>query len=273
MKYPQRSGDAGELQNFKDVGGKVYGFVQNNHSKINLSRLKAGSSGLLGGVTVIWSAVDPVSDELRVIGWYLNATVSEMPVKPAQKLGRSGYEYQFVAVARNAKLLPPSERTLKVPTKKKRTDRGYIGQHNWFFPLESNKYDSFLEAVAILMAGESPLSPDTSKVSGNSSDPTYIEGQKFLAEIKITARNPKLVARAKRELGLDCQVCNFNFKDAYGDIGDDFIEVHHIVPISKLGKTSTSLSDVNVVCANCHRMMHKNSPPFSVRELMARLRK
>jgi hypothetical protein len=67
-----------------------------------------------------------------------------------------------------------------------------------------------------------------------------------------------------------CQVCGFDFKRIYGDRGAGFIEVHHLRPISTLKKATNvdPKSDMAVVCANCHRMIHrKRDHVLSLREL------
>lgn len=76
-------------------------------------------------------------------------------------------------------------------------------------------------------------------------------------------RSPTVVKKAKtkalRERGcLRCEVCGFDFVRVYGDLGDGFIEAHHIVPLSKLAPNSrTRVEDLALVCANCHRMLHR----------------
>lgn len=34
--------------------------------------------------------------------------------------------------------------------------------------------------------------------------------------------------------GYRCQICNFSFKEVYGELGEDFCHVHHIEPLAKL---------------------------------------
>ncbi len=76
-------------------------------------------------------------------------------------------------------------------------------------------------------------------------------------------RNSKLVKRKKafiyQKSGvLLCEVCNFNFVEVYGELGQGYIECHHIIPLSLLeANTQTKLSDLVLVCANCHRMLHR----------------
>ena len=58
---------------------------------------------------------------------------------------------------------------------------------------------------------------------------------------------------------LECEVCRFDFEVKYGERGVAFIECHHIVKLTKLRPHSkTRLEDLVLVCANCHRMLHRN---------------
>jgi 5-methylcytosine-specific restriction enzyme A len=73
-------------------------------------------------------------------------------------------------------------------------------------------------------------------------------------------RNPNLRAASIQVHGTRCQVCGFSFSEVYGSLGDGFIEVHHLYPVSRYtGEVNVSPStDMAVVCANCHRMIHRN---------------
>lgn len=66
-----------------------------------------------------------------------------------------------------------------------------------------------------------------------------------LAEVKATTG------------GLACEVCTFDFEQRYGELGLGFAECHHLLPLSEIGEQETQLSDLAVVCANCHRMLHR----------------
>ena len=59
--------------------------------------------------------------------------------------------------------------------------------------------------------------------------------------------------------GYTCQVCGMNFEEVYGEMGRDFIHVHHIVPISEIGQSYQvdPIKDLVPVCPNCHAMLHK----------------
>lgn len=84
-------------------------------------------------------------------------------------------------------------------------------------------------------------------------------------------RKPSLRAKAILIHGTTCKVCKFNFKEHYGTHGEDYIEVHHIVPIHTLSKSTriNPATDMIVVCANCHRMIHrKKYKPLSIEEII-----
>ena len=70
--------------------------------------------------------------------------------------------------------------------------------------------------------------------------------------------------------GSGCAACGFSFEESYGEIGMDFIPVHHLVPVSQLGSSYQldPLTDLVPLCANCHAMAHRDvSTPRTVAEL------
>jgi 5-methylcytosine-specific restriction protein A len=71
---------------------------------------------------------------------------------------------------------------------------------------------------------------------------------------------------------LACEVCSFDFKQHYGDLGEGFIECHHTQPLSfSTAGEKTRLTDLALVCANCHRMLHRGSKWLSITELRVSL--
>ncbi len=88
-------------------------------------------------------------------------------------------------------------------------------------------------------------------------------------------RNQALCKRAKEIHGYICKACGFDFETRYGEIGRNYIEAHHIVPISSLEKTKVQLDpskDFTVLCSNCHRMIHRIKPTPSLEEFKAIIR-
>ena len=114
--------------------------------------------------------------------------------------------------------------------------------------------------------------PDESQADGRrrTSVPTYFaEGGVREITIELRQRNSRLRGQAIEKYGYQCQVCGFDFGAFYGDIGVDYIEVHHLSPLSDRGTPRKStIDDVRVVCANCHRILHHNGRnPLTLDEL------
>lgn len=96
------------------------------------------------------------------------------------------------------------------------------------------------------------------------------EGGKKLRLVNYFERNPTLRATAISLHGTSCKSCGFNFEAVYGEHGKNYIEVHHLVPISTLLEPTTinAKEDLTVLCSNCHRMLHrKRDVPLSLSEL------
>lgn len=99
-----------------------------------------------------------------------------------------------------------------------------------------------------------------------------IEGAQSTKLVNHYERDGKLRAAAIRIHGTRCQACSFSFEEGYGELGMGYIEVHHKRPISSYGGAVhiNPVTDLAVLCSNCHRMIHRNSSePYSVEELRA----
>lgn len=101
----------------------------------------------------------------------------------------------------------------------------------------------------------------------------FPEGKEKERLHKYKERNPAVIKKAKegfkaRYGRLHCEVCGFDFERTYGGIGADYIEGHHTKPVSELEEESmTNVDDILLVCANCHRMLHRKRPCLSKDEL------
>jgi 5-methylcytosine-specific restriction protein A len=89
------------------------------------------------------------------------------------------------------------------------------------------------------------------------------------ARERSAALREKAKAAAMKGKGcLACAACGLDFHAKYGEVGRGYIECHHAVPVSELGASgATKLKDVVLLCANCHRMIHRRRPWLSVKEL------
>jgi 5-methylcytosine-specific restriction protein A len=95
----------------------------------------------------------------------------------------------------------------------------------------------------------------------------YVEDLRKFRQHKRVERNAKLAKEAKRIHGYTCKLCSFNFERAYGEIGHEYIEAHHLTPISKVKGEKLLLDpakDFTVLCANCHRMIHRFEFPHDI---------
>jgi len=69
-----------------------------------------------------------------------------------------------------------------------------------------------------------------------------------------------------------CNACDTNPVTLYGVEGERAIEAHHKVPIAQLQPDSvTTVHDVVMVCATCHRVIHSKNPCLTVEELRLKL--
>ena len=124
------------------------------------------------------------------------------------------------------------------------------------------RYGSLMLGMILSLADIVPV--DDEKPEG------YAEGKVITIESKRYERNRlnrKLCVEAR---GYRCAICGFDFEEKYGILGSQFIHVHHVVPVSKLGPNYIidPLKDLIPVCPNCHAMLHRRNPPFSPQELV-----
>jgi predicted restriction endonuclease len=97
-----------------------------------------------------------------------------------------------------------------------------------------------------------------------------------IKQVTVNAYERNSIARGKciQHYGYVCAVCNFKFENFYGDLGQDFIHVHHLVPLSTVSAEYVvdPIRDLIPVCPNCHAMLHRKDPPFTIEELRERVR-
>ena len=126
-----------------------------------------------------------------------------------------------------------------------------------FRVLESNDFE-------IVTKGDTAPFPEEVVTSGS-----HTEGSITQAIVNRYERDPRARAKCIKEYGPVCQVCSMDFEKKYGAIGEGFIHVHHIKQLSNIGKEYEvdPIFDLVPVCPNCHAMLHKRRPPFSVDEL------
>jgi hypothetical protein len=103
------------------------------------------------------------------------------------------------------------------------------------------------------------------------------EGNRILRTHFIKERDPSLGAAKRRTFveqhgHLFCESCGIKETDFPRDLGKSCFEVHHLSPIGERSEAQTTrLSDLSIVCANCHRMIHADETILSLEEIKKRL--
>jgi 5-methylcytosine-specific restriction protein A len=102
---------------------------------------------------------------------------------------------------------------------------------------------------------------------------TFKEGAVKTVKVNYYERDKQAREVCINHFGLDCGVCGFNFEENYGEIGKGFIHVHHLKSLAEIGKEYelNPLKDLRPVCPNCHAMLHKRKPAFSIEELVKKI--
>ncbi|WP_036715367.1 DUF3427 domain-containing protein [Paenibacillus ehimensis] len=102
----------------------------------------------------------------------------------------------------------------------------------------------------------------------------FVEGATKQINVNIFERNPIARKRCIEHFGTSCVVCNFNFFEKYGDLGKDFIHVHHLIPLNEIGEEYEidPIKHLRPVCPNCHAMIHKRHPALTIQELREMLK-
>jgi 5-methylcytosine-specific restriction protein A len=97
------------------------------------------------------------------------------------------------------------------------------------------------------------------------------EGLKKQISVNKYERSSVARSRCIEAHGYKCKVCSFDFHKNYGELGKDFIHVHHLTPIHTIGEAYkiNYIKDLIPVCPNCHAMLHRklNGRYYSVDEL------
>ncbi|MEG2243809.1 MAG: HNH endonuclease [Muribaculaceae bacterium] len=106
---------------------------------------------------------------------------------------------------------------------------------------------------------------------------TCIEGAKITVEVNRYERSSVARQKCIEINGCYCHACDLDFSKKYGDIGKDFIHVHHKIPLNEISEEYVvdPVNDLIPVCPNCHAMLHRkiNDKYLSIEELKAIIKK
>lgn len=138
------------------------------------------------------------------------------------------------------------------------------GEWHWIMRLEvaqALELLSWVEEDSLLLPEEVPATAD------------MVEGAVRRVSVNAYERNPEARKQCIEYYGARCFVCGFDFSEVYGEVGTGYIHVHHLRPLSDVGERYAvdPIADLRPVCPNCHAIVHRRIPPYSVEEVRAML--
>jgi hypothetical protein len=95
------------------------------------------------------------------------------------------------------------------------------------------------------------------------------EGRRLMRPVSKAERDSRVREAALRQFGTVCRICGVDPGEKYGPFAKNCVEVHHLKPLGSSGgrkRRPTRLSDVIVVCPNCHRALHMWDDPAAWQE-------
>jgi 5-methylcytosine-specific restriction protein A len=102
--------------------------------------------------------------------------------------------------------------------------------------------------------------------------PGFEDGAKLAVLVNKYERNKKNRELCIKTYGAICRACDFDFSKFYGEIGQGYIHVHHLISLAaQKGKARRidPVKDLRPVCPNCHEMLHTEDPPLTIEHLRA----
>ena len=101
-----------------------------------------------------------------------------------------------------------------------------------------------------------------------------VEGAKTQITVNAYERNSRARKLCIAHYGPRCFACGLSFSRRYGNAVPDFIHVHHIRPLASIGRSYKldPVRDLRPVCPNCHAVIHRREPPFTIHEVQKMLK-
>jgi hypothetical protein len=99
--------------------------------------------------------------------------------------------------------------------------------------------------------------------------PLYFEGAIRQVWVNVYERNRTAVLQCKAARGTACVICGFDFGAVYGAEFAGFSHVHHLLPLSEVGREYlvNPVTDLCPVCPNCHAVIHLGGKLRSIEEV------
>ncbi len=130
-----------------------------------------------------------------------------------------------------------------------------------------------IEAMERLLPAEDDDGEEGPEVSGSAAKENAKRLRTHLVRERRSSGIKKEMLADLIKLGRSvvCEACGFHYREIYG-ADHDFIEAHHRSPLSSNDvERVTTKADLALLCANCHRAIHRIRPEVSVEQLAAML--
>lgn len=123
------------------------------------------------------------------------------------------------------------------------------------------------------------LKPESKVITKPQKDKVNYNAE-FLFEFHKNRESDPLVLRVKKEIvlsnqkNLKCEVCGFDSKKVYGELGNNLMEIHYNKELkNEPGLEASDMDDFIVVCSNCHKVLDKNYGLLNAADLKKIIRK
>jgi predicted HNH restriction endonuclease len=122
-----------------------------------------------------------------------------------------------------------------------------------------NSYSEYAKKEALLILGRLNRNIDYPDEISKQTAKNIFEGAKISIIVNAYERDTKARERCKETQGVTCCICGFDFEKVYGQLGEGFIHVHHLTPLSEIGEEYivNPTEHLRPVCPNCHAMLHR----------------
>ncbi|WP_421929776.1 HNH endonuclease [Neoaquamicrobium sediminum] len=248
QKYIQQGNSPYEALNFlRQDDGYYRGYVpvgndaRGQYGRLALERLGASRvAAEVSGVTVIFCALHPIDNELRIVGFYKNASVLR---KPEVTASEDATPMVTRIISTDAQLIPEDERFFRIPGAR----NGGMGQANIWYGLNKPEGDVLRSAIEAYINGTNG--------SGRSSLVEYRRRKLHLAWEGRAAVRHLIYSK-----GFRCEGCDYEIADADIPIWGSGFELHHLKPWAELEEPegrSVTRDDFAVLCALCHKAIHR----------------
>jgi predicted nucleic acid-binding protein len=150
-------------------------------------------------------------------------------------------------------------------------------------PFDDRAAEEYAKARALLASTGKPIGPNDliycrncqgSWVHARDAQHPGVQPNAWTAACRlgVVGGNRALIHAKKLESNGKCTVCEFSFAERYAALARDCLVAHHVKPIGKRNRPSrTTLDDIDLLCPNCHSVVHTEDPPITANDLRKRL--